>query len=59
MKTVEINSIQIDTGKQILISKWCVKCYPQKEWALFTYKGNSLCEKHFKLGVSKKVAPSK
>jgi len=32
----------------IMGSKWCVKCYPELELGYFIYKGESLCEKHFK-----------
>lgn len=32
----------------VSISKWCVKCYPEKAQAEFTFQGDSLCEECFK-----------
>lgn len=32
----------------ILASKWCVKCYPKKAYAEFTFQCSSLCEECFK-----------
>jgi len=40
--------IKIDEN-MICISKWCVRCYPdKKEPAVFIYGGHSLCEKCFR-----------
>lgn len=32
---------------RLLLSKWCVNCWPTKTPSEFTYRGDSLCEKHF------------
>ena len=38
--------VEVDE-KAIAYSKYCVKCFPNKERAPYTYKGNSLCSMHF------------
>lgn len=38
----------IDIPLAIMLSKWCVKCYPKQIQAEFTFQGNSLCEKCFR-----------
>ena len=35
--------------ENIVASKFCVNCYPKRECATFTYKGDSLCEECFKI----------
>ena len=46
---MEENKIQIiKIEKAIVGSNWCIKCWPIKDYATVIYKGNSLCEKHFK-----------
>jgi len=32
----------------VMLSKWCIRCYPKKEGAEFTWQGHSLCEECFK-----------
>ena len=35
----------------VMVSNWCVLCYPKQEYAVYIYKGNSLCFDHFKKKV--------
>ena len=30
-------------------SNWCIRCYPEKVYAQFIWKGHSLCEECFKI----------
>jgi len=41
--------IGIELENSILASKWCVNCYPKKEYAFFINEGDSLCEECFKI----------
>ena len=38
--------------KQLMGSKFCVLCWPTDEYATYSYRGDSLCRKHFEEAIS-------
>jgi len=40
----QIKIVDIVDNACVIASKYCVRCYPKKVYAEYTYKGDSLCE---------------